>query len=69
MAGKTITRRTAIACFAAATGAVATAGVAASPAKAAEDAAARTKARYRETDHVRAFYRVNRYPCQGDKTC
>jgi hypothetical protein len=22
----------------------------------------KTKARYRETEHVRAFYRVNRYP-------
>jgi hypothetical protein len=24
----------------------------------------KTKARYRETDHVKAFYRVNRYPAK-----
>ena len=23
------------------------------------------KARYKETDHVKAFYRVNRYPAKG----
>jgi len=23
------------------------------------------KARYKESDHVKAFYRVNRYPAQG----
>jgi hypothetical protein len=28
---------------------------------AAESQAERTKPRYRETDHVKAFYRVNRY--------
>jgi hypothetical protein len=27
-----------------------------------ENAGERTKARYQETDHVKAFYRVNRYP-------
>jgi hypothetical protein len=27
-----------------------------------ENASERTKARYKETDHVKAFYRVNRYP-------
>ena len=30
-------------------------------AEAAESAQERTKARYKETDHVKAFYRVNRY--------
>ena len=25
----------------------------------------KTKARYRETDHVKSFYRVNRYPGKG----
>ena len=33
----------------------------AEPAAAAESASERTKARYSETDHVKAFYRVNRY--------
>ena len=27
-----------------------------------ENDSERTKARYKETDHVKAFYRVNRYP-------
>ena len=27
-----------------------------------ESSSDRTKARYKETDHVKAFYRVNRYP-------
>jgi|RhiMethySRZTD1v2_1073278.scaffolds.fasta_scaffold01028_19 hypothetical protein len=31
-------------------------------AAAAESDADKKKARYRETDHVKAFYRVNRYP-------
>ena len=31
-------------------------------AKAAESDADKKKARYKETDHVKAFYRVNRYP-------
>ena len=29
-----------------------------------ENAAERRKARYQETDHVKAFYRVNRYPAK-----
>jgi hypothetical protein len=46
---------------AAAAGAVATA-----PAHAdSETNAEKVKARYRETDHIRAFYRVNRYPTKG----
>ncbi len=38
-------------------------GVAATttPAEAAENAAERVKKRYRETEHVKAFYRTNRY--------
>ena len=38
---------------------VATTG--AEPAAAAESASERTKARYKETEHVKTFYRVNRY--------
>ena len=34
---------------------------AAPPAAAAESDADKKKARYRESDHVKAFYRVNRY--------
>ena len=46
---------------AAAAGAVATA-----PAHAdSETNVEKVKARYRETDHSRAFYRVNRYPTKG----
>jgi hypothetical protein len=30
-----------------------------------ETNAEKTKARYRETEHVRTFYRVNRYPTKG----
>jgi hypothetical protein len=37
------------------------AGVVSTPAGAAETAADRVKKRYRETDHVKAFYRTNRY--------
>jgi hypothetical protein len=33
----------------------------AEPAAAAESASERTKARYKETEHVKTFYRVNRY--------
>jgi hypothetical protein len=33
----------------------------ATPAAAAETDAEKKKARYRETDHVKTFYRVNRY--------
>jgi hypothetical protein len=43
---------------AAATGVTA---VTATPAVAAENDADRKKARYKETDHVKAFYRTNRY--------
>ena len=30
-----------------------------------ETNAEKTKARYRETEHVKTFYRVNRYPTKG----
>jgi len=42
---------------AAATGVVAMSGTA----DAAESSSERTKKRYRETDHVKAYYRTNRY--------
>lgn len=41
-------------------GAAVVAGVPA-PAQATENDADKKKARYRETDHVKAFYRTNRY--------
>jgi nitrous oxide reductase len=44
---------------AAATGAVGDAAL--SPAVASESKNDRTKARYKETDHVKAYYRTNRY--------
>ncbi len=34
-------------------------------ATAAENAQERAKTRYRETDHVKAYYRVNRYPAKS----
>lgn len=37
------------------------AAIVATPAEAAENAADRKKKRYRESDHVKNFYRVNRY--------
>lgn len=44
--------------------AAATAAPLASGAVAAESDAEKKKARYRETDHVKTFYRVNRYPAK-----
>ena len=41
--------------------AVASAAPLATPAVAAESDADKKKARYKETDHVKAFYKVNRY--------
>ena len=35
--------------------------LAAQPAAASENQAERTKARYKESDHVKTFYRTNRY--------
>jgi hypothetical protein len=42
------------------------AGTLATPAQAdSENDAEKRKARYRETEHVKTFYRVNRYPTKG----
>jgi hypothetical protein len=47
-------------------GVAAGAGAMATPAQAdSETSAEKTKARYRETEHVKTFYRVNRYPTKG----
>jgi len=47
-------------------GVVAGAAVLTAPAHAdSESDAEKRKARYRETDHVKAFYRVNRYPTKS----
>jgi hypothetical protein len=46
---------------AAAAGAVAGATLGGAPAQASENKDERAKARYRETDHVKTFYRTNRY--------
>ena len=46
----------------------AAAGVATMPAGARADSETndeKRKSRYRETEHVKAFYRVNRYPAKG----
>ena len=42
--------------------AVATAAPLASEAVAAETSDEKLKARYKESDHIKAYYRVNRYP-------
>ena len=42
--------------------AVTAAPLAATPAAAAESEDDKKKARYKETDHVKKFYQVNRYP-------
>jgi hypothetical protein len=47
-------------------GVAAGAGTLAAPAQAdSETTDEKRKARYRETDHVKTFYRVNRYPTKG----
>lgn len=48
----------------AAAAAAATAAPLATSASAAESVEERKKTRYRETDHVKTFYRVNRYPAK-----
>jgi hypothetical protein len=61
---KTVARRDFLRVLAAGAGAAA-AGSAApltSPATAAESDPEKRKARYKETEHVKAFYRVNKYP-------
>jgi hypothetical protein len=47
-------------------GVAAGAGAMTTPARAdSETDAEKRKTRYRETEHVKAFYRVNRYPTKG----
>jgi len=61
---KTVARRDFLRVLAASAGAAA-AGSAVpltSPAAAAESDQEKRKARYKETEHVKAFYRVNKYP-------
>jgi hypothetical protein len=61
---KTVARRDVLRVLAAGAGAAA-AGSAVpltSPAVAAESDQEKRKARYKETEHVKTFYRVNRYP-------
>jgi hypothetical protein len=59
----TVGRREFLRVLAAGAGAAAsTASPLATDAVAAESEADKRKARYKETDHVKAYYRVNRYP-------
>jgi hypothetical protein len=59
----TVGRREFLRTLGAGAGVAATAAVPlATKAEAAETDAEKKKARYRETDHVKTFYRVNRYP-------
>jgi hypothetical protein len=60
---KPVGRRDFLRALGAGAGAAAAAPLAAAPAAAdSESNADKRKARYRETDHVKTFYRVNRYP-------
>ena len=61
---KAVPRRDFLRVLAAGAGAAAATGAAplASPAAAAETDQDKRKARYKETEHVKAFYRVNKYP-------
>ena len=46
-------------------GVAAASGTLATPARAdSESPSEKTKSRYRETEHVKAFYRVNKYPAK-----
>jgi hypothetical protein len=62
--GAKMDRRDVLRVLSAGAGAVTTAaGVLTTPARAdSETDDEKRKARYKETDHVRAYYRVNRYP-------
>ncbi len=63
--GQTVDRRNFLKAIGAGAGAttLAVAGtvIAAPPAEAAESAADKKKKRYKETEHVKAYYRTNRY--------
>jgi hypothetical protein len=58
----TVGRRDFLRVLGAGAAAVSSAPLIAGQAVAAESDADKKKARYRATDHVKAFYRVNRYP-------
>lgn len=58
----TVGRRDFLRVLGAGAAAVSAAPLVAGSAVAAESDADKKKTRYRETDHVKAFYRVNRYP-------
>lgn len=61
---RTVGRRDVLRALAAGAGAAAatTAAPLTAPAAAAESDQEKRKARYKETEHVKAFYRVNKYP-------
>ncbi len=61
---KTVARRDFLRVLAAGAGAAAatTAAPLTTPAAAAQSDQDKRKARYKETEHVKAFYRVNKYP-------
>ncbi len=61
---KTVARRDFLRVLAAGAGAAAatTAAPLTAPAAAAQSDQDKRKARYKETEHVKAFYRVNKYP-------
>jgi ribosomal protein L12E/L44/L45/RPP1/RPP2 len=63
LAGRELGRRDFLRTLGAGTAAVAAAGPLALPAAAdTESNSEKRKARYKETEHVKTFYRVNRYP-------
>jgi secreted PhoX family phosphatase len=61
---RTVARRDFLRVLAAGAGAAAATGAAplTTPAAAAESDQEKRKVRYKETEHVKAFYRVNKYP-------
>lgn len=63
--GAKVGRRDVLRVLAAGAGAAAAAGSLATGARAdSESNDEKTKSRYRETEHVKSFYRVNRYPAK-----
>ena len=59
---KTVARRDFLRVLAAGAAAATTAAPLTTPAAAAQSDQDKRKARYKETEHVKAFYRVNKYP-------